>query len=220
MARSDPSARSARRAAQAGLSITELLIYLLLGGVLAAAAASLVVSNVRTGRNLELRQRAVDLYGRINHLLQLEISEGSQIAYNAPLPAGCGPGTPLFSVNVPSPLNTSEQASPPARIHYYSRNNGNDLWRCGPGIDENGFDLFDDVDDNGVAKPNPLPNPHFDALVSANTQLVLTNTTDQRALNYRVTLLGPDGEQVVFQAGTDNQPLIARTGVHLIRLTN
>jgi type II secretory pathway pseudopilin PulG len=206
VAPSDSSARSARRAAPAGLTITELLIYLILGGVLAAAAAGLVISNVRTSRNLELRQRAVDFYGRINHLLQLEISEGRTISYNQPLPNGCGPGTSLFSVR----LLDVQPPDPTREIHYYTTN-GNDLRRCGPAVQANGS-VFDPATDQIL--------PLFDALVDTNTRLELTNNTDPRAVSYTLTLLGPDAEQVVFQAGSAGQPLIARTGVHQIKLVD
>jgi type II secretory pathway pseudopilin PulG len=216
VARSDPSARSTRRLAQAGLTITELLIYLLLAGVLAAAAASLVVSHVRTSRNLELRQRAVDLYGRINHLLQLEISEGSTISYNQPLPEDCRPGTPLFRVSIPSPFPSEEgeATSESTSIHYFSRNNGNELWRCGPSFNRVGglFALNADGEETGV------PNSVFPALVNTNTQLRPCENPDEcdsRAIRYRMIFFSPDGQQVVFQAGAE-QPLIARTGVQEI----
>ena len=206
-ARSDSGSRFARSTAQAGLTISELLIYLFLGGVLTAAAASLVVSHVRTSRNLELRQRAVDLYGRINHLLQLEISEGTEIAYDTPLPDDCGDGTPLFSITVPSPLSTILAPIPPAEIHYYTQS-GNDLWRCGPSVDAEGS-VFDP--DTGQ------PLPPFDALVSANAQLELlpagipSGQRDPRAIRYQILFTGPDGQQQVLQRGSEDQPLISRT---------
>ena len=137
-----------RRSAAAGFSLTELLLYLALGAVLAATAATSVITNIRTASNLELRQRAVDDFSRLNLFLQSEVSEGEWIEYNSTsLPTDCGEGQPLFTIVLPNPLPPAEPPAerlqePMPRIYYFTRNGGADLWRCGPLFDADSGELL------------------------------------------------------------------------------
>lgn len=211
--RSTPlAARPWRGASAAGFSLTELLIYVALGTLLAAGAAASVIANIRTATNLELRQRAVDDFSRLNLFLQSEVSEAERIEFaSINLPNDCGEGEPLFSLVLPNPLNPPEPAAerlkePMPRIYYFTRNNGADLWRCGPGFDENGTML---IEAGGSLIP-PIPTR-----VNAETRLSLTQTSDDRTLKYTIELRNRAG-QVTLQRGSTTVPLVARTGVHAI----
>ena len=183
-----------------------------LGTLLAAGAAASVIANIRTASNLELRQRAVDTFSRLNLFLHSEVSEGEWIEYEAiNLPNECRPGQPLFAIVLPNPLNPPEPPierlrEPMPRIFYFTRNDGADLWRCGPGFQEDGSLA---IDANGALIP-PIPSR-----VNGNTRLTLTQDNDERTLQYTFELRNSSGT-VTLQRGSAAVPLVARTGVHVI----
>ena len=202
-----------RRSAAAGFSLTELLLYLALGAVLAATAATSVITNIRTASNLELRQRAVDDFSRLNLFLQSEVSEGEWIEYNSTsLPTDCGEGQPLFTIVLPNPLNPAEPPAerlqePMPRIYYFTRNGGADLWRCGPLFDADSGELL-------VASEGKLLDI-TSTRVNADTRVSLVNTDDDRLLQYTLELSNRTGT-VTLQRGSTAAPLVARTGVRAI----
>jgi type II secretory pathway pseudopilin PulG len=202
-----------RRSSAAGFSLTELLLYLALGAVLAATAATTVITNIRTASNLELRQRAVDDFSRLNLFLQSEVSEGERIEYNSSsLPTDCGEGQPLFTIVLPNPLNPAEPPAerlqePLPRIYYFTRNGGADLWRCGPSFDADSGELL-------VASEGKLLDI-TSTRVNADTRVSLVNTDDDRLLQYTLELRNRTGT-VTLQRGSTAAPLVARTGVRAI----
>jgi hypothetical protein len=201
------------RSAAAGFSLSELLLYLALGAVLAATAATTVITNIRTASNLELRQRAVDDFSRLNLFLQSEVSEGEWIEYNSTsLPTDCGEGQPLFTIVLPNPLNPAEPPAerlqePMPRIYYFTRNGGADLWRCGPFFDADSGELL-------VASEGKLLDI-TSTRVNADTRVSLVNTDDDRLLQYTLELSNRTGT-VTLQRGSTAAPLVARTGVRAI----
>lgn len=199
----------------AGFSIPELLIYVALGALVAAGAALTVITNIRTATNLELRQRAVDDFGRLNGFLLSEIAEAEEITYppddTTALPPQCGPGTILFTVRLDLDAGSSSNASPEPISFYYTRNNGNDLWRCGVAFANDGQM---DLPPSSAIKPT-----YFDARVNSNTRLTPLNTTDPTsawALSYTMELRNNSGD-VILQRGSTSAPLVARTGIRSIQ---
>jgi hypothetical protein len=184
-----------------------------LGAVLAATAATTVITNIRTASNLELRQRAVDDFGRLNLFLQSEVSEGEWIEYkNINLPNDCGEGQPLFTIVLPNPLNPAEPPAerlqePMPRIYYFTRNGGADLWRCGPSFDPASGELL-------VAADGQLLDITT-ARVNADTRVSLVSTDDDRLLQYTLELRSRAGT-TTLQRGSTDAPLVARTGVRAI----
>jgi prepilin-type N-terminal cleavage/methylation domain-containing protein len=204
---------SRRRSSAAGFTLIELLSALALGAVLVATAATTVITNIRTASNLELRQRAVDDFGRLNLFLQSEVSEGEWIEYkNINLPeAECGEGQPLFAIVLPNPLNPAEPPAarlqePMPRIFYFTRNGGADLWRCGPS--------FKDSGELDVAADGKLLDITT-ARVNADTRVSLVNTDDDRLLQYTLELRSR-ADKITLQRGSTDAPLVARTGVRAI----
>jgi hypothetical protein len=201
------------RSAAAGFSLSELLLYLALGAVLAATAATTVITNIRTASNLELRQRAVDDFSRLNLFLQSEVSEGEWIEYNSTsLPTDCGEGQPLFTIVLPNPLHPAEPPAerlqePMPRIYYFTRNGGADLWRCGP--------FFDPESGNLLVASNGNLSEIAAFRVNADTRVSLVNTDDDRLLQYTLELSNRTGT-VTLQRGSTAAPLVARTGVRAI----
>jgi prepilin-type N-terminal cleavage/methylation domain-containing protein len=201
-----------RRSSAAGFTLIELLSAMALGAVLVATAATTVITNIRTASNVELRQRAVDDFSRLNLFLQSEVSEGERIEYNrTSLPTDCGEGQPLFTIVLPNPLNPAEPPAerlkePLPRIHYFTRNRGADLWRCGP--------YFADSGELLVASGGRLLDI-TPTRVNANTRVSLVNTDDDRMLLYTLELRNRAGT-VTLQRGSTAAPLVARTGVRAI----
>lgn len=204
---------SRRRSSAAGFTLIELLSALALGAVLVATAATTVITNIRTASNLELRQRAVDDFGRLNLFLQSEVSEGEWIEYkNINLPNDCGEGQPLFTIVLPNPLNPAEPPAerlqePMPRIYYFTRNGGADLWRCGPSFDPASGELL-------VAADGQLLDITT-ARVNADTRVSLVSTDDDRLLQYTLELRSRAGT-TTLQRGSTDAPLVARTGVRAI----
>ena len=204
---------SRRRSSAAGFTLIELLPAMALGAVLAATAATTVITNIRTASNLELRQRAVDDFSRLNLFLQSEVSEGEWIEYNSTsLPTDCGEGQPLFTIVLPNPLNPAEPPAerlqePMPRIYYFTRNGGADLWRCGPLFDADSGELL-------VASEGKLLDI-TSTRVNADTRVSLVNTDDDRLLQYTLELSNRTGT-VTLQRGSTDAPLVARTGVRAI----
>ena len=203
---------SRRRSTAAGFSLTELLVTLALGAVLVAAAATTVITNIRTASNLELRERAVDDFSRLNLFLQSEVSEGERIEFNGNLPRDCGEGQPLFTIVLPNPLNPAEPPAerlqePLPRIYYFTRNGGADLWRCGPSFDADSGELL-------VASESNLLDI-TPTRVNADTRVSLVNTDDDRLLQYTLELRSR-ADTVTLQRGSRDAPLVARTGVRAI----
>jgi len=204
---------SRRRSSAAGFTLIELLSAMALGAVLAATAATTVITNIRTASNLELRQRAVDDFSRLNLFLQSEVSEGERIEYNSSsLPTDCGEGQPLFTIVLPNPLNPAEPPAerlqePLPRIYYFTRNGGADLWRCGPSFDADSGELL-------VASEGKLLDI-TSTRVNADTRVSLVNTDDDRLLQYTLELRNRTGT-VTLQRGSTAAPLVARTGVRAI----
>jgi len=200
------------RAKNGGFTLVEVLVYLALGSVLAAAAATTVISNIRTASSLELRQRAVDDFSRLNLFLHSEVSEGERIEYDTEsLPDLCGTGQPLFTIVLPNPLNPPEPPAervrePLPRIYYFTRNDGADLWRCGPSFDINGALVI--ASDGRLADVTA-------ARVNTDTRLSLINTDDEQLLLYTLEFRSRKGT-VTLQRGTTTAPLVARTGVRVI----
>jgi prepilin-type N-terminal cleavage/methylation domain-containing protein len=195
--------RASRWASQAaeGFTLTELLISLVLGGVLMAAAASTVVSQIRSGNSMEIAQSLRNDMGRLTTFLDSEIGEGDTISYFVPLtgPDGCGVGgTSLFTINVPN-LGGTGTTLTTTPIHYYLSGIGNTaaLNRCGPPINANGSLNF-----GGTRIATP---------VSPNTTLTLTNTTDTKAVNFSLTLRDANAANPLARTG-----LSSKTRVTLI----
>ena len=95
--------RSRRIPRHPGVSMVELLLYVLLASGITAAISQVLIAMIRSDRNIELQQRGIDLWSRISFLIESDVAEGNQILYNEDLPPACGAGNSLFSVHVPVP---------------------------------------------------------------------------------------------------------------------
>lgn len=198
--------QASRRASQTaeGFTLTELLISLVMGGVLMAAAASTMVSQIRSGNIMEITQSLRSDMGRLTTFLNAEIGEGDRISYGVAITGtgGCsgvsGTSTSLFTIYVPN-LGGTGTTLATTPIHYFVTGSGNTaaLNRCGPPIHSNGRLNF-----AGTRLATP---------VSPNTTLTLANTTDRKAVNFSLTLRDANAANPLTRTG-----LSSKTRVTLI----
>jgi hypothetical protein len=74
--------------------MVELLIYVLLASAITAGLSQVLISVIRSDRNIDLQQCAIDLWSRISFLIDSDVAEGNQILYAR---AGTQPPDSLFS---------------------------------------------------------------------------------------------------------------------------
>lgn len=125
--------------AQAGYTLVELLVAMVTGLAVFAAAGSVLLSHIRSSFKLELAQRQRDNAGRLDYLVQVEASEAALVEEARQLPAGCvGSGqASVAAFRVPRDVgNYLDTVGNVSFIHYY--NHGNDVRRCGPPVQRNG----------------------------------------------------------------------------------
>ncbi|MCT0230529.1 prepilin-type N-terminal cleavage/methylation domain-containing protein [Synechococcus sp. CS-1324] len=164
---------------EAGFSLIELLVGLVMGGFLMAAAASTVVSQIRSGNRMEVAQSLRNDMGRLSSFLEAEIGEGDTIRYGVAITGagGCtgASGNSLFTIDVPN-LGATGATLVTTPIHYYLTGSGNTaaLNRCGPPINANGSLNF--------------AGTRIATLVSPNTTLALNNAIDAKAVHYNLTI--------------------------------
>ncbi len=179
-----------------GVTLLELLLYMLLSAGLTAAVSQTLINSIRSDSRLLLHQRALALWGRISFLIESEVAEGNEIRLNQSLPNQCGGGNAAFTIMVPAQevrvtggITTISMGRVP--IHYYNDNQLN-LMRCGPPFHADGS-----LDLSAV----PATTPLLPALVGRRVNLQVQNSPDalqqRRAVHYHLTITTPDGEQVL-----------------------
>jgi len=192
-----------RRPRHLGITMVELLLYVLLASAITAALSQVLISMIRSDRNIELQQRAVDLWSRISFLIESDVAEGNQILYAQALPAACGAGNSLFSVVVPVPAAVAAGGMlRTVLIHYFQR--GDSLMRCGPPFLQDGALAIGPL--GGDANNQP-------ALVGRRVRFLIQPNDDQaRSVSYQLNILTPEMEELFRPARSS----IARTRVQQI----
>jgi prepilin-type N-terminal cleavage/methylation domain-containing protein len=72
-----------------GFTLVELLVAMVAGAAVFAAAGSVLLSHIRSSSQLELAQRQRDNAARLDYLIQVEASEAALVEQGRELPAGC-----------------------------------------------------------------------------------------------------------------------------------
>jgi hypothetical protein len=180
--------------------MVELLLYVLLASGITAAVSQVLIAGIRSDRNIELQQRAIDLWSRISFLIDSDVAEGNQILYNEALPAACRPGTVLFSVRVPVPAGGAVPGEGRSLLIHYFASSGN-LMRCGPPFLQDGQLNVTAVANAGDNQP---------ALVGRRVTLLIQPNDDQeRSVHYHLNILTPDQTELFHPPRSS----IARTRV-------
>jgi prepilin-type N-terminal cleavage/methylation domain-containing protein len=122
-----------------GFTLVELLVAMVAGVVVFAAAGSVLLSHIRSSSQLELAQRQRDNAGRLDYLIQVEASEAALVEQGRVLPADCegAGGASLAAFRVPRDSgNYLDTVGNVSFIYYY--NHQGHVRRCGPPVQRNG----------------------------------------------------------------------------------
>jgi prepilin-type N-terminal cleavage/methylation domain-containing protein len=125
--------------ADRGFTLVELLVAMVAGAAVFAAAGSVVLSHIRSSSQLELAQRQRDNAGRLDYLIQVEASEAALVEQGRVLPAGCeGAGqASIAALRVPRDSgNYLDTVGNVSFIYYYNHEGA--VRRCGPPVQRNG----------------------------------------------------------------------------------
>jgi prepilin-type N-terminal cleavage/methylation domain-containing protein len=172
--------------AERGFTLVELLVSTLIGALMLLAGTYMALSHVRTtGRQAVAHRQQTD-FGRLSHLIETEVDEGSALAYGQ-LTAGCTNNgvASVFSITVPVLIAAETTAASAVRTIYYYHFDGN-LRRCGPAINADGtLDTVATVD--GIVITNALLTPRNPNPRQFEYSVVLTDPTSGAAFDSAVT---------------------------------
>jgi len=122
-----------------GFTLVELLVAMVAGAAVFAAAGSVLLSHIRSSSQLELAQRQRDNAARLDYLIQVEASEAALVEQGRVLPAGCeGAGqAAIAAFRVPRDSgNYLDTVGNVSFIFYYNHEGA--VRRCGPPVQRNG----------------------------------------------------------------------------------
>jgi prepilin-type N-terminal cleavage/methylation domain-containing protein len=122
-----------------GFTLVELLVAMVAGVVVFAAAGSVLLSHIRSSSQLELAQRQRDNAGRLDYLVQVEASEAALVEQGRVLPAGCEAAgqASIAAFRVPRDSGNYLDTEGNVSFIYYYNHAGN-VRRCGPPVQRNG----------------------------------------------------------------------------------
>jgi hypothetical protein len=115
-----------------GFGLAELLIVSAVGSLLAIVLAQVYSGFVRERARLEMYQKAVNDWERLNRMIETDVTESRRVVL--PGVVSCGGATSSFDLWV-NALGNSSGAS--YSVISYSLNGGN-LYRCGPPVTASG----------------------------------------------------------------------------------
>ena len=186
-----------------GFSLVEILVALVVAGVVSLALSSMLLTYLRSSRNMDRAQTARESANRVNYLIQIEASEAKQITtgwtqttYKATGSSTASAiteckfasgDTPLFSLDVPVKIVVYGVAATVSPIYYYLK--AGDLRRCGPEVLRNG--QLDEEGATALSRPPYLDGPVMRraslAVVTTSTSACNSTVTDSRTLVYNIT---------------------------------
>lgn len=162
-----------------GYSLVELLVVLIVIGVLSIAMTSFLSAQLFEGLRHEKAAKETDDASRLQHLLDTEIGEASEIEYSPALPGSCGSGASLFSLKIPDGY-VDLTALPNYYLIYYYQSSGA-IYRCGKPALANGRLDFSSGD--------------VSARLSSNLSLGVDTANSGSSL-VRYSILSPQGRVV------------------------
>jgi len=135
--RSHPRQRAQRKS---GFTLLEALLVLVIGGLVMAAAGSVISAVLRSQRaQLLVQQRRSD-WSRFTTFLSHEVGEGSAVSVTPPASNPCATSMDSFLFSIAVPIATNTGAPVDRQVHYYTTGTGTNttVFRCGPGIETSG----------------------------------------------------------------------------------
>lgn len=121
-----------------GITLVELLVGLVIAGLAATAAGSVMLAQIRSSASLELAQRQRDSASRLDYLIQIEAGEAASVVDNPSMPGVCsGGGTGLVAFRIPRDRGAYLDITNASFVYYYNKDG--DVWRCGPRVERSGI---------------------------------------------------------------------------------
>ena len=122
-----------------GFTLVELLVAMVAGTLVFAAAGSVLLSHIRSSSQLELAQRQRDNAGRLDYLIQVEASEAALVEQGRVLPDGCEAAGQASIAAFRVPRDSGNYLDTVGNVSFISYYNyqGN-VRRCGPPVQRNG----------------------------------------------------------------------------------
>ena len=180
--------RSAGRRGEAkGFTLLELVFYAATSSLILMAAATAILSIIRSNTNLEVNQRVEARRSRVSALIQSETTESEKILFGQTISCPGVKSNSTFTLQIPYLPNPTNSSTSQALIHYYTAGSGAtaELRRCGPPYNSDGSLMFSE-----------FPT---DASISLRTQLVINSDlekSNQSQITYTLTFYGPDNKKV------------------------
>lgn len=127
-----------RRAGTQGLTLIELLLAVVVAGVVAGAAGSVLLAQIKSSAVIELAQRQRDDSSRLDYLIQIEAGEAASVIDSPTLPLACAEAgtTAVVAFRIPRDRGQYLDLTNASNVYYF--NNGGAVWRCGPPVKRSG----------------------------------------------------------------------------------
>lgn len=176
-----------------GFTLTELLITVAIGGLLIAASATVIISEIRSGIATERFARAQQDFLRISSFINSEVGEGARLQYSQAT-TGCLPsGTSLVTIVIPYGFNSSTLLPNESIVHYYV--SGGSLYRCGPPILA-----------TGALNPGEAISA---SQLNTNTQMTIEPASNSKGLAYALNFRN-ENNSLIFSQSSGSR---ARAGI-------
>lgn len=204
--------------ASLGFTLVELLVVAAIGSLVLGAISAVATSTIRSSLNSEILQRSTNQLGRVNGIIEADISEAGSVD-NGTTPA-LQTGRPLTNCSISGnsvlTINIPDYTVSPAvswQIHYFNTptetsstsstttntDSSNTLWRCGPAINQLG-----QLINPGSSPITSIVSPH------ARIDTVTVTGTPASAATYSITIFSPSGNTV--QRGPSQTTVRIRSG--------
>lgn len=182
--------------AEEGFSLVELLLAASLGGLLCIVAADAMIAHLRSNASLEATERLRSDWSRTSHFIESEVALSERVLTSAES-VNLNQCSPAISATTEFRFALEIRRDLPPAI-YFVRDNADDtakqvwngsrsLFRCGPGIDENGnyTDLI-----SGSEQQSGEASRLVDGLGSNCDLDVISNGTVSKSLSFNLCLQG------------------------------
>ena len=185
-----------RHEIEAGFSLVELLLAASLGGLLCIVAADAMIAHLRSNASLEATERLRSDWSRTSHFIESEVALSERVL-TSPESINLNQCSPAIDAATEFRFALEIRRDLPPAI-YFVRNNSDDsaqqiwngsdsLFRCGPGIDENGN--YTDVITGSDQEPGTASRL-VDGLSNSCDLEVLTTAGVSKSLAFKLCLQG------------------------------
>lgn len=179
----------------AGFTLVELLLAASMGGLLCIVAADAMIAHLRSNASLEATERLRGDWSRASHFIESEVALSERVLTN-PQSVNLNQCTAAIDAATEFRFALEIRRDLPPAIYFVRDHSGNQqqiwngshsLFRCGPGIDENG--LYTDVI-TGSEQQTGAASLLVDGLSDSCTLEVNSTAAVSKSLNFSLCLKG------------------------------